>query len=290
MRWFSWMHWRWIVKGVKSIPLQALRVPGGWGSQISSQSAHEGGKFVSPTHRPPLPTRNYTWYSFLLRGWVSPRALVRPEGLCQWKIPVTPSGIEPTTFRLVAQCLNQLRHRVPRSGKVVLHFMWNRVVWYGSCCLYLEGEDGESSCLWNISKLTWFIWSYFVLKWSEVSYGEVLGDKSTMYVRVTVLFITFFQYSSGFILYHFIYGWMLCMLLFNFVNYVFLLLCNIFLLLCIFIIMLCSFIVMYVPVCVFCLIVLFCLLFVCKCVLWVSTQLQLNTRISYKGKLSHTMV
>jgi hypothetical protein len=72
-----------------------------------------------------------------------------------------------------------------------------------------------------------------------------------------------------------IYGCMFCMLLFNFVNYVFLLLCYIFLLLC-----LCILIVMYVLFRVFRLIVLFSVLFVCKCVLYychrVSTQMQLT--------------
>jgi hypothetical protein len=61
---------------------------------------------------PPPPSSRYPWYSFLLRGCFEPTAIVQPEGLSQWRIPMTALTIEHATFRLVAQCLNKLRRRV----------------------------------------------------------------------------------------------------------------------------------------------------------------------------------
>ena len=48
---------------------QPLRAPGGWGSQISRQSAHEGDKVVSPMQWLPLPHWKCSWTHFCY--WLS---------------------------------------------------------------------------------------------------------------------------------------------------------------------------------------------------------------------------
>ena len=71
-----------------------MRVWGVSGSHISRQLAHEGGNVVSPTHRPPF-TQEVFLVLISVRGWVDPRTIVRPKGLCQWKIVMT-LGVKET--------------------------------------------------------------------------------------------------------------------------------------------------------------------------------------------------
>jgi hypothetical protein len=134
-------------------------------------------------------------------------------------------------------------------------------------------------------------WRLEMCNWRRIRLTGLLNEWLTDWVNEwmtsstkpsSFIFSTFFHilhilsYSLGSILYHCVCGCVFCMLLFNFVNYiflllrlciltvifmfcycyvyVFLLLCYMFLLLC-----LCILIVMYVP---------FCVSFVCKCVLY----------------------
>jgi hypothetical protein len=48
-----------------------------------------------------------------VRGWIDPRAIVWPERLYQRKIPMTPSGIDPVTFRFVVQRINHCATACP---------------------------------------------------------------------------------------------------------------------------------------------------------------------------------
>jgi hypothetical protein len=103
------------------------------GSRAECEKVAVGGKVVSPRNRPPLPPKKYSWYSFLLEAKSTPGATVTPEGLCQWKIPLRPLGIEPMTIRLVAQCLNQLRHR---SWVLIDSRIW---CLHSGLCVLLDG-------------------------------------------------------------------------------------------------------------------------------------------------------
>jgi hypothetical protein len=57
-----------------------------------------------------------------VRDWVDLGAIMRSKGR-QWKIPMTPSGIQPATFQFVAQHLNHCATVVLYNTQIQVEYM-----------------------------------------------------------------------------------------------------------------------------------------------------------------------
>jgi hypothetical protein len=96
-------------------PGQALRTQGGWRPQNVQTVSTWRRQDCQPYATAAFTTQEIPLLFISVRGWVDPRAIMRPEGLSQWKFQTTPSVIETTNFWLVHSAWTNLATDYPAS-------------------------------------------------------------------------------------------------------------------------------------------------------------------------------
>jgi hypothetical protein len=146
------------------MPEQVLRFPGVRNSKISKQSALRGGKVASPTHLPPLPPQEILLVLISVTGWVKPRAIVRPEGLCQWKFKQhyresnpLPSGRASTNYATVCP--------TPHILGIICNGYTVCLLW-GMCGIVVCCWDYLASVVWTVLLYS----TYSTVDWARVGY------------------------------------------------------------------------------------------------------------------------
>jgi len=112
------------------------------------------------------PLKKYSWYSFLLEVELAPWTIVRLEGLCKSKVPMTPSGIKPRDL-LACSTVPQPNWNLWEVCKGLFTSPW---------CIYLYKYVLVSNILQNsIVNYSVIYWKLSSLKYSvEGNCGEVI--------------------------------------------------------------------------------------------------------------------